>query len=89
MRVDIEAVKTKLRKARGRKPKFKRHRNESFSNFIFRVMSKEPKLNKAISNLINPKPINFPLFVLVEGLRDEQKKNIEQRSFSILERRPA
>lgn len=68
MRVNVEMLKIKLREARGRKPKFKRHRNESFSTFMLRVMSKNVKLSKAIGNLINPKPTNFPLFHLTKGL---------------------
>jgi hypothetical protein len=67
-KVDIETLKIKLREARGRKPKFKRHRNESFPTFMLRVMSKDAKLSKAIGNLINPKPTNFPLFHLTKGL---------------------
>jgi hypothetical protein len=71
----ITKVLLKVREGRGKKPLFKRHRKESLVTFMFRVISKKPKLNKAISDLINPKPRNLPLFELTKRLRNEQEKN--------------
>jgi hypothetical protein len=61
----IVKVLLKVREGRGRKPLFKRHRNESFVGYMNRMIKKETDLGKSLTGALTHNRINkntFPLF---------------------------